>query len=107
MADYTIHYIITLGRFDISKTLSAQLVDTTGADVGAAVVPTHIGEGRYYATMTVPPKHSGAIVVTDIDSNVVQATAINPQEWLGVGGGLPVFGTRTLGRIGPSLRGLR
>lgn len=78
---YTIECIISLGRFDRSKTLSAQLLDTAGAAVGAAVVPVYVGTGRYRCSIAVASDHRGAIVVTDLSGNVVQATAVNPEEW--------------------------
>ncbi len=95
-------YIVALGRFSTSLNLEAQVVDITGAALGAATAMTELGNGRYY--VLIEHKYGGAIVVTDTDrAAVVQVGAL---QALGAGGPYLYHG-RALGRIGPSMAGVR
>jgi hypothetical protein len=79
---YTLDFAIALGAGGTGLTLTAQLVDTGGANVGSAVSTgfTEIGAGNYlwhYAAF--PDGHRGGVIFKS-GATVKAFAAINPQE---------------------------
>jgi hypothetical protein len=79
---YTLDFSIALGGGNTGLTLTAQLVDTGGANVGSSVSTgfTEIGAGNYlwhYAAF--PDGHRGGVVFKS-GATVKAFAAINPQE---------------------------
>ncbi len=80
---YTYSFGFNLAKSDTGLTLSAQLVDTDGASVGAAITTgfVEIGGGAYMLTCEVPDGHRGGIEVYDTAGPTLKAFgAINPEE---------------------------
>lgn len=78
---YTVTIPLVLGTSQTGLTLSAQLKDTGGVNVGAAVTSGfyEAGLGNYSWTGSIPAGHRGIVVFSA--SSVVRAiSAINPEE---------------------------
>lgn len=86
---FTLTTVLTLPEHLSALTLSAQLIDTAGANVGSAVASgfVNVGGGQYlwhYASY--PDGFRGAVKFTRTDtSSVVACVAINPEEGEQVG----------------------
>lgn len=84
----TLAAILGAGKTGLASTLRAQLVDTAGADVGAAQSGfVEAGtSGSYMVTLTVPDSHRGGCKVYDTGSptDFLALAAINPEEIEGV-----------------------
>lgn len=79
---YTLTFSLALGSSQTGLTLSAQLKDTTGANVGGAITTGfyEVGLGNYTWTYaSIPDAHRGLVVFSA--AGVVKAiAAINPEE---------------------------
>ena len=83
---YTLDYTISLGSAATGLTLNAQIYDTAGGNVGAAITTgfTEIGTGTYHLhCTTIPDDHRGGVKSTGLDNisvtdpgNVVNHTSI-------------------------------
>src|SRR5262245_14550109 len=80
---YTSSVGIALGASRAGLTLRAQLLDTLGAAVGAAVTSgfVEVGGGYYLWTYDFPGTFRGGVKFTNAADGSIQAfTAINPEE---------------------------
>lgn len=80
MANYTRTFVLDAGATGL--TLTAQLVNTAGTNVGSAITTgfDEIGGGLYQWTATaIPDGHRGRVEFTD-SGTIVAANAINPEE---------------------------
>lgn len=82
---YTLNFSIALGNGKIGLSLGAQLVDTSGTNVGSLIITgfTEIGNGFYLWNYTnIPSGFRGGIKFYDqLDLvNIVAFCAINPEE---------------------------
>lgn len=78
---YTISIPIALGSSQVGLTLKAQLVDTTGSNVGSAITTgfVEIGLGNYLLTASIPDGHRGGIKILKSDNTLMAFGAINPE----------------------------
>lgn len=82
---YTLDFAIVLGSTKTGLTLNAQIVDTAGADTGAAINSgfTEIGNGNYLLHLTtIPDDHRGGIKFYEdgVPGTILAFAAINPEE---------------------------
>jgi hypothetical protein len=79
---YTLSIPILLGTAQIGLTLKAQLVDMSGANVGAAITTgfVEIGLGNYLLTTAIPDGHRGGMKILKSDNTLMAFGAINPEE---------------------------
>lgn len=82
---YTLHFAISLGSSQTGLTLEAQLKDTAGANVGAAITTgfAEIGAGNYVwnGATAIPDDHRGSVVFQISPAGAIKAiSAINPEE---------------------------
>lgn len=80
---YILGYAITLGPADIGLTLEAQLVDVTGATVGATVLTgfVELGLGHYIWTGEIPDGFRGFWKFRLSPGGALKAiTSVNPEE---------------------------
>ena len=82
---YTLDLAISLGSSKTGLTLNAQIVDTSGVDVGSAITTgfTEVGTGTYLLHYTaVPDSHRGGIKFYESGApgTVLAFGAINPEE---------------------------
>jgi hypothetical protein len=81
---YTLDFSIALGGSQTGLTLEAQLVNTAGANVGAAIGTgfTEMGLGNYlWHTTAIPDSHRGGVKFQLSGGGALKAFAsINPQE---------------------------
>jgi len=82
---YTLTTGITLGSSETGLTLEAQLVDTTGADVGSAVISgfVEIGAGNYMWTYAAyPDGFRGGVKFSVVAGAFKAFAAVNPEDAL-------------------------
>lgn len=79
---YTLSIPILLGSSQTGLTLKAQLVDTAGSNVGAAITTgfVEIAGGNYLLTASIPDGHRGGIKILKSDNTFMAFGAINPEE---------------------------
>jgi hypothetical protein len=82
---YTLDFSINLGASQTGLTLKAQLVNTSGADVGSEISAgfTEIGFGQYLAHLTaIPDGHRGGVkfYTGTLPTGLKAFAAINPEE---------------------------
>ena len=82
---YTLDFAVALGGGMTGKTLNAQIVDTAGGSVGAAITTgfTEIGGGNYLLhCTTIPAGHRGGVkfYVSGVPGTIIAFGAINPEE---------------------------
>ncbi len=78
---YTLNYVVTLMPYETGETLTAQAIDTTGADSGEPITTfVEVGNGHYMFQATLADDFRGAIKVTNVDGKVVACGAVNPEE---------------------------
>lgn len=81
---YTASFSIALGSSQTGLTLEAQLKDTAGVNVGAAITAgfIEIGVGNYLFTGTaIPDGHRGGVVFQISPAGAIKAfAAVNPEE---------------------------
>ena len=80
---YTYTFGIVLGESDTGLTLRGQIVDSAGANVGAAFTAgfAEISNGAYRLTTDIPDEHRGGIIVMDdSDGSQLAYGAINPEQ---------------------------
>ena len=81
---YTLSFSLDLGASKAGLVLKAQLVDTAGANVGAAITTgfVEIGNGSYLWTCAaIPDGHRGGVkFLKNADSSLLAFAAVNPEE---------------------------
>lgn len=79
---HTVALTVVLGSANAGLSLEAQIVDTSGANVGAAQSTiVELGGGNYLANLTVPDGQRGAVKVQLSGGGALKATAaLNPEE---------------------------
>lgn len=80
---YTLDFALALGSSQTGLTLSAQLVDTAGSNVGGAVLTgfTEIGVGNYlWHYASIPDGHRGGVKFSISGGALMAFAAINPEE---------------------------
>lgn len=82
---YTLDFSLVLGSTKTGTALAAQIVDTSGANVGAAITTgfTEIGSGNYlWHCTTIPDDHRGGVkfYANGSPTPVLAFAAINPEE---------------------------
>lgn len=79
---YALSFSLSLGSSQTGLTLSAQLVDTAGADVGSPIVSgfAELGRGNYLWTYTAVPDGFQGGVVFSSNAEIKAVGAINPQD---------------------------
>lgn len=82
---YTLDFAIVLPSSQTGLTLEAQLVDTSGVNVGAAITTgfTEIGVGNYLwdGASAIPDNHRGGVKFQLLSAGALKAFApINPEE---------------------------
>jgi len=85
---YSLTFSIGLGSSNTGLTLKAQLVDQTGANVGASITSgfTEIGRGFYlWYSASIPNDHLGGVVFrNNADDTILSFVSITPRENEGV-----------------------
>ena len=79
----TLDYTLSLGDGQTGLSLKAQIVSSTGANVGAEITTgfTELGGGDYLAHITtIPDGHRGAILFRLNDGTHLMSASINPQD---------------------------
>ena len=79
---YTLDFAVNLGISQTGFTLTAQLVDTAGANVGSLISTgfTEIGAGNYlWHATAIPSGHRGGVIFKS-GATIMAFTAINPEE---------------------------
>ncbi len=80
---YALDFVVNLGKNDTGLTLEAQLKDSAGVNVGAAITAgfTEIGRGVYlFSATAIPDAHRGMFVFQISVGGAVQVgVAVNPQ----------------------------
>lgn len=100
---YTLDINIALGSSQTGLTLSAQLVDTAGANVGSAITTgfTEIGVGNYLWHYTgFPDAHRGGVKFSTTGGTLKAFVAINPEEAENLQGSLTAARAAKLDLIG-------
>jgi hypothetical protein len=80
---YTLTFSLALGTSQTGLTLEAQLIDTTGVDVGAAITTGfyEAGLGNYTWTGSIPDSHRGGVKFRVAGGGTLKAVAaVNPEE---------------------------
>ncbi len=103
---YTLDISLALGTSQTGLTLSAQLVDTAGANVGSAVTTgfTEIGLGNYLWHYTQwPDGHRGGVKFSTTGGTLKAFVAINPEEAENLQGSLTAARAAKLDLIGSGM----
>ncbi len=82
---YTLDYTISLGSAATGLTLNAQIYDTAGGNVGAAITTgfTEIGTGTYHLhCTTIPDDHRGGVKFYEsgVPGTILTVASINSEE---------------------------
>ena len=82
---YTLDFAISLGSSKTGLTLNAQIVDTSGGDIGSAITTgfTEVGTGTYLLhCATIPDAHRGGIKFYEsgVPATILALGSINPEE---------------------------
>jgi hypothetical protein len=97
---YTSTFSMALGASKAGLTLAAQIMDTTGANVGSEITAgfVEIGGGAYMLTASIPDSHRGGLKVyqSGVPATILAFAAINPEELEPETGGGAITFTYTL-----------
>lgn len=81
---YELDFSVVLGSTQTGLSLEAQLVDSSGSNVGSPITTgfTEIGGGNYlWHTSAVPTDHRGGVIFRVAGGGTIKAfTSINPEE---------------------------